>query len=175
MTPGSFSSPTLKSKPIARDSMPTMTTVNPVKIQNGTLTSILLQAGPAQSVRAPDSDLVPMHWQTKHGVLPSSEPSALAYLLTQLPRPEQSAVEFLQACLLAKHAAMALTSIVPAKDSEAGLVGSGELSVSVMTASAACRAAIGLADQVLALDLRVDSGMSTMVVSISPEEANWTS
>lgn len=61
ITPGSFSSPTLKRRLMDMDRIPIMITVKPAKSQNGTLMSCLVQAAPPQCVTLPFSLFVA--WQ----------------------------------------------------------------------------------------------------------------
>lgn len=63
-TPGIFSSPTLKSRPIESERTPIINSVKPANSQKGTLTSIFAHVGPAQCVTLPDSALVLKHLQT---------------------------------------------------------------------------------------------------------------
>src|SRR5216117_3915999 len=85
MTPGSCSSPTLKSSPMANDKTPSKMTVRLANSQKGTLMSTLWHAAPAQWSRVPLSRLVDKQWQAKQGGTSSDESSSSAYLSSQLP------------------------------------------------------------------------------------------
>lgn len=126
MTPGSFSSPTLKSMPTDRLTSPTRATVDPAMSQNCVLTSCLAHVLPAQKVRlwTPLSSLmVGAHTQWKHtSALLSADVSGLLSSalkrLWQAPWPEQLSVAFMQAEAEEKQVGILRSAAVDADDDE---------------------------------------------------------